>query len=86
MRNLFDDIGSAKHNLTQKLKASMDSGSTFEINGYHLRLMDTISEGNYSCYSGGYGYIIRCQDVNTGQKFVLKKSVCHVGGFDLDSR
>jgi len=45
MRSLFDDIGSASHNLTQKIMSKVDKASVMEINGIHLVLGDTISEG-----------------------------------------
>ena len=46
MKNLFDEIGSARHNLGQKIKNSLaDRSSLLEINGYQLTLEDTISEG-----------------------------------------
>jgi len=46
MKNLFEEIGSASHNIGQKIKNSMtDRSSLLEINGYQLALEDTISEG-----------------------------------------
>ena len=47
MRSLFDDLGSASHSLTQKLKGKAEKSSTLEINGLHLVLGDTISDGSH---------------------------------------
>lgn len=46
MRSLFDDLGSASHNLTQKIKSKVEKASVMEINGINLVLGDTISEGS----------------------------------------
>lgn len=77
MRSLFDDLGSASHNLTQKIKAKVEKSGSFEINGFNLVLGDTISEGRIDS-RGGYGFIIKCTEVGTGKKYVLKKSICPV--------
>ena len=53
MKNLIDDIGSVKHNLSQKIKASVtDKASMLEINGHQLYLEDTISEGRKGLIRG----------------------------------
>lgn len=45
MENLFKEIGSAKHNIGTMMSSLVSKEQSLEINGIHLSLGDTLSEG-----------------------------------------